>query len=59
MGNSQHTQNIHINKVIGENDKKCLLFYGRKHTDFLASPGIFIQFTPVVTAYAYLKSEVI
>ena len=27
-GDSQHTQNIQINKVIGENEK-CLLFYGK------------------------------
>ena len=29
MGDSQHTQNIQISKVIGEN-KKCLLFYRKK-----------------------------
>ena len=31
MGNSQHTQNIQINKIIGKNEE-CLLFYGKtKH----------------------------
>ena len=30
MGDSQHTQNIQINQVIGENEKMCLLFYGKK-----------------------------
>ena len=31
-GDSRHTQNIQINKVIGENEK-CLLFFGKtKHT---------------------------
>ena len=30
--------NIQINKVIGENEKRCLLFYGKNHTDFLANP---------------------
>ena len=29
MGDNQHTQNIQINKVIGENERMCLLFYGK------------------------------
>ena len=37
MGDSQHTQNIQINKVIAENEKH-LLFYVKNHTDFLANP---------------------
>ena len=37
MGDGQHTQNIQVNKVIGENEK-CLIFYGKKHTEFLANP---------------------
>ena len=37
MGDSQHTQNIPINKVIGENEKMCLFFCGKKHVDFLAN----------------------
>ena len=36
-GDSRHTQNIHIDKVIGENEK-CVLFYGKNLTDFLAKP---------------------
>ena len=27
LGESWHTQNTHINKVIGENEQMCLLFY--------------------------------
>ena len=34
---SQHTQNIQINKVIFENEK-CVFFYRKNHTDFLADP---------------------
>ena len=34
MGNVWHTQNIHINKVIGENEK-CLLSYGKKNIQTL------------------------
>ena len=38
-GDSQHTQSIQVNKVIGENEKMCLLFYGKKkHTEFLTNP---------------------
>ena len=32
-----HTQNIQINKVIGES-KTCVLFYGKKHQNILANP---------------------
>ena len=38
---SQHTQNIQTNKILGENEKMCLLFYeisGKNHMDFLANP---------------------
>ena len=37
MGDSQHIQNIQINKIIGENEK-CVLFYGKNHMDFLTNP---------------------
>ena len=37
-GDSRHTQNIQINEVIGENEKNCLLFHGKKVTDFFANP---------------------
>ena len=37
VDDSQHTQNIQINKVIGEK-KKCLSFYKRTHMGFLANP---------------------
>ena len=40
-GDSQHTQNIQINKVIGEKRKMCILFYGKNRTDFLANPILF------------------
>ena len=37
-GDSRHTQNSQISKVIGEN-KKCVVYFTEKnHTDFLASP---------------------
>ena len=35
MGDSRHTQNIQINNIIGENEKR-VLFY-RKKIDFLAN----------------------
>ena len=30
-GHSQHTQNIQINKVIGENEKYVFYFMGKKY----------------------------
>ena len=36
-GRCQHTQNIQINTVIGENEK-CLLFYGKKYNGLLTNP---------------------
>ena len=36
VGDSQHTQNIQINKVIGEKEK-CV-FYGKNHMDFFTNP---------------------
>ena len=40
-GDSQHTQNIQINKVIGENEK-CLLFYRRKPYRLFGQPNIYL-----------------
>ena len=38
MGDNQHTQNIQINNVIGENEK-CVFYFKKKNvTDFLANP---------------------
>ena len=38
-GDNQHTQNIQINKVIGENEEFVVYFMGKKkHTNFLANP---------------------
>ena len=34
---SQHTQNIQINKVTGENEK-CVFYFMEKTMDFLAIP---------------------
>ena len=34
MVDSQHTQNIQTNKVIGENEKCVFYFMEKKHTDF-------------------------
>ena len=45
VGYSQHTQNMQMNKVIGENEK--FVFYGKKHTDSLAHP-IFCLFFDIV-----------
>ena len=42
MGDRQHTQNIQINKVIGENEK-CLLFYSKNHRRS-GQPKIFLKF---------------
>ena len=38
MGDSQHTQNIQINKVIGENEKCVFYFTEKKTMCFLANP---------------------
>ena len=38
MGDSHHTQNIQINKVIGENEKCVFNFTEKNHGDFLANP---------------------
>ena len=38
---SLHTQNILINKVIGENEKLCLLFYGKKTHGLFGQPKYF------------------
>ena len=45
MGDSQHTQYIQINKVMGENEKCVFYFMEKKHTDFLASPILSLHFT--------------
>ena len=45
MGDRQHTQNIQTYKVIGENEKMCLLFYGKNEMDFLANPVVMTTFT--------------
>ena len=37
VGDGKYTQNIQINKVIGENEK-YILFYRKNHMDFLANP---------------------
>ena len=44
VGDSRHAQNIQINKVIGEHEKR-VLFYGKNRTDFLANP---IYFAPTI-----------
>ena len=38
MRDREHTQNIQINKVIGENEKCVFYFMEKKHTNFLANP---------------------
>ena len=40
MGDSQQTQYMQINKVVGENEK-CV-FYGENQTAFLASPIVYL-----------------
>ena len=42
VGDSQHTQNIEINQVTGQNEK-CLLFYGKKHNGLLANPIFYLK----------------
>ena len=39
VGDSQHTQSIQINKVIGENEKYVSYFMEKNQTDFLANLG--------------------
>ena len=38
MRDREHTQNIQINKVIGENEKCVFYFMEKTHMDFLANP---------------------
>ena len=38
MGDSQHTQSIQINKVIGKSDKYVFYFTEKNHMDFLVNP---------------------
>ena len=44
MGDSQHTQNIQINKVIGENEK-CVFYFMEKPNRLLSQPSIRIPCT--------------
>ena len=37
MGDSQHIQNIQINKIIGKNEKCVFYFTEKNGTDFLAN----------------------
>ena len=39
-GYRRHTQNIQINKVIGENEKRVFCFTEKNHTDLLANPTV-------------------
>ena len=41
-GNCWHTQNIQINKVIGENEKYVFYFTEKKHNGILANPAFFV-----------------
>ena len=46
-GESQHTQHIQVNKVIGENEKRVFLFYGKTKqtfwpTQYLLDSAIFL-----------------
>ena len=54
VGDSRHTQNIQINDVIGENEK-CLLFYRKNPTDFLAN-SVFIVIYISFLIYQFLVS---
>ena len=47
MGDSLHIQNIHINNVIGENEKKNLLLYRKKLN------GLFGQLSICIVIYSY------
>ena len=40
MGDSQHTQNIQVNKVICENEKCIFLFYRKNYADFLGNSEV-------------------
>ena len=39
-GDSQHTQNIQINKITSENEKCVFDFTEKNHTEFLANPKL-------------------
>ena len=54
VGDSRHTQNIQVNEVIGENEK-CLLFYRKNPTDFLAN-SVFIVIYISFLIYQFLVS---
>ena len=41
-GDNQHTQTIHINKVIGENEKCVFSFMGRKPQELFGWPNKFM-----------------
>ena len=45
-GDSQHIQNIQINKVIGESEM-CLLFCGKNHSDFSANPILIMKMNEI------------
>ena len=38
VGDSRHSQNIQINKVIGESEKRVFYFMEKTPKDFLANP---------------------
>ena len=39
-GDSQYTQNIQINKIIGKNEKCTFYFTGKNVMEFLANPVV-------------------
>ena len=54
MAESQHTQNIQIDKVIGENEKNCVFYFTEKKLN-----GLFGQpnnMWSIVTGFVHLKS---
>ena len=53
MGDSQHTQNIHVNKVIGENEK-CVFYFTAK-AKWTFQPTRYIPFFFFLRFYLFLE----
>ena len=57
MGDSQYTQNIQINKVIGEN-VKCLLFYGKNLKGLFGPPNISLDLPQHLQMYREILTPI-
>ena len=58
LGDSRHTQNIHINKVIGEHEKYVCYFTEKENNGLCGQLNImiaFISFTKILFLYLLSK----